>query len=58
MIPVTVPRLTKYRKLVSYMGPTMWNSLPWNVRLIPSIESFKAGNKVRAMEKFAGLSQI
>ena len=40
-IYLPIPRTTLFKKSVFYMGATLWNTLPRNVRLCDDIDKFK-----------------
>ena len=38
---MNIPRTTLFKKTVFYLGATLWNALPGNVRQCDDINSFK-----------------
>ena len=45
LLKIPYTNLKKGEQNISFFGPTLWNSLPLDVRSCPSVESFKRNLK-------------
>lgn len=51
------PRYQKMENAFSYIGPSVWNSLPWNIRSVNNINTFKTALKTHLFEQAFNLIQ-